>query len=583
MKKTLVAQTVAALIGGVMSVGVANAFVVGPPAAVAINGVPPATELVANSQGSGHILLVPYYSAQAGNDTYLNIVNTDMRNGKAVKVRFRGASNSDDVLDFTILLSPGDVWAGAVSRPDPSLPPKLTTSDKTCTLPSIPSGGAGFITSRLHPNLTAAEKAAEASEGYIEIFNMADIPPTVAATGTLYRDIEHVSGTPRARGATSCTSDRIVALNNAALTTNYATAIGTAVGELQLGVPTTGLVANWSIVNVPNATLWSGSAWAVEARDGAGVPGYGNIVFHPQTDVALGAAPFTIQRQRTADPLLRGGAASNDALQVPADPTLAGASYDLPDMSTPYLWADLANLANGVATKTQASRLTAALAAVSIANEYSTVSGLEGTTDWSFTMPTRRYNVARAYSTTPANESAGTTVFSNLDTTDAGVAIVGNNDYFVPTNVSTNTVVGKRHQLCVSGIELAGGAKGTAVATAIAGLTSPVTADREEGFQGGGSNEPVFSPQQPGEAFAFCGEASVLVFNATGDTSSLGSTVARIDLATTAPSGWVRLSTPGAGGLGLPVIGYNFLSLTNNNAAPGVKGTYGLAFQHRTR
>jgi len=53
---------------------------------------------VTGAQAAGDILLVPYFSAQGANATLLSIVNTDTVNGKAVKVRFRGAANSDDLL-----------------------------------------------------------------------------------------------------------------------------------------------------------------------------------------------------------------------------------------------------------------------------------------------------------------------------------------------------------------------------------------------------------------------------------------------------------------------------------------------------
>lgn len=68
-----------------------------------------------NAGGIGHINLVPYYTVQSGFDTYLNITNTDTRNGKAVKVRFRAGGNGDSLFDFTVLLSPGDKWLAAIT------------------------------------------------------------------------------------------------------------------------------------------------------------------------------------------------------------------------------------------------------------------------------------------------------------------------------------------------------------------------------------------------------------------------------------------------------------------------------------
>lgn len=94
-----------------------------------------ATQLEVNAGGMGHIQLVPYDTVQNANNTSLNIVNTGPRNGKAVKVRFRGARNSDDVFDFYVLLSPGDVWRSRVYRDEAGHTRLDLNGDTTCTLP----------------------------------------------------------------------------------------------------------------------------------------------------------------------------------------------------------------------------------------------------------------------------------------------------------------------------------------------------------------------------------------------------------------------------------------------------------------
>lgn len=578
MKKSLLSKSAVALAAGVLAVGSAQAVVVGT--AGPVNTVAAATVLEVNPAGLGHSLLVPYYTAQGGNDTYLSIVNTDMRNGKAVKIRFRGASNSDDVLDFTILLSPGDVWAGAVSKPAGQDLPKLTTSDKSCTLPAIPANGVNFNPARLHQKLSAADQASETREGYVEIFNMADIPP--AGTGNeaanarpLYRAIEHVNGVPR-----GCSEPTVLALLNQELvsTATYtaagAGALPNNTGAYGLEVPTTGLMVNWNIVNVPNAASWSGSATAIEARVAAnGAPGFGNVVLFPQIDTVNVSQADS--RLFTSDALLRGGNATNVAAETPGAQVLTALPVDFPDMSTPSLFADLAVMANGVATKSQTSRLMASFATTSVANEFNTLAAVAGKNDWTFTMPTRRYNVVRNYDNAGANESAGSTLFTNLTHDDAGGAIAAN-DYFVSGGqVVSNTVVGKRHQLCVTGVTFSGGTKGGAEGT---NRNSAVTADREEAFVTAGSAGAVFSPAVPGTPASFCGEASVLTFN---NLTALSPEVAKRDIGTPASEGWVRFAVPN-GVLGLPVLGNSFVQFTNNAATAGVKGNYGLAWPHRT-
>lgn len=57
------------------------------------------------------VALVPYYTAPSHSEPPLSITYPE-KQGKAVKVRFRGASSRDDVYDFNLFLAPGDVWKG---------------------------------------------------------------------------------------------------------------------------------------------------------------------------------------------------------------------------------------------------------------------------------------------------------------------------------------------------------------------------------------------------------------------------------------------------------------------------------------
>ena len=555
MRKSLIAQSVAAMIGGLGLVGAASAAVVGPAGGPDVDGVPAATVLQVNTDGLGHINVVPYYSVQNGNDTYINITNTDTRNGKAVKVRFRGASNSDDVFDFTLLMSPGDIWAAAITKGADGLP-VLVTNDKSCTLPNDISG-ASFVTARLNPAWTDEKKATEASEGYVEILNMADIPPvSTTDKSSLFESIKHVSGVPR-----DCASGAVADLFDDS--GSYADAL-----DKGLEVPTTGLMTNWTVINVAKAAAFTGAATAVEARETAGgAAGYGNIVLSPQAATPVTAADA---RLWTSDPLLRGGLADNTGTDgTPGTPAVSAAQYDFPDLSTPYLNLDLGALLFGDATRRQATALTQALAVTSVANEYVTDPSILAKTDWIFSMPTRRYNVARNYAGgTPAG--TGANVFTNLQYADDDADIGGVNFF---TNANTSTTAG---QICVTGISVAAGST-----TGVGNRTGAVTGDREERFVGS-STEFVISPGVPTAPLSFCGEVSVLSFNAAGETSVLGATVAKKDLTVAYTDGWVRIATPGlAPGIGLPIIGSAVTEIVNSAVAEGTAGNFGQTFPHR--
>ena len=70
-----------------------------------------------NAEGTGQVLIFPYYNAHAGYVTNINLVNSTDET-KAVKIRFREGEESNDVLDFNIYMSPNDVWTGSVSGVD---------------------------------------------------------------------------------------------------------------------------------------------------------------------------------------------------------------------------------------------------------------------------------------------------------------------------------------------------------------------------------------------------------------------------------------------------------------------------------
>ncbi|MFP5482184.1 MAG: cell surface protein, partial [Gammaproteobacteria bacterium] len=330
---------------------------------------------------------------------------TDTTRGKAVKVRFRGAANSDDVLDFQVFMSPGDVWTAAVSQGADGVA-QLVTGDNTCTVPALTPGvHQSFITDRLSATtMTPEAKANHTREGYVEIFNMADITPGTA----LFSAIKHVNSVAPCSNVAAART-----LLNTTATTDFATeALAGAAG---FDTPTGGLMGDWYIINVPQTTTFSGASTAVVAKDVAGgVSARGNFVHFPQSNTVV--AGGTVDAF-TADPLLRGAA-----------PIVTPRNYDLPDMSTPYVTSAADPLA-------QATQLTAALAVQSITNQYANDASITAKTDWVFSMPTRRYSVAANYAVPSTNAAyrvytaLGTNWFTAANTTvDAAGNICVNAD-----------------------------------------------------------------------------------------------------------------------------------------------------------
>nr|WP_312371271.1 cell surface protein [Delftia acidovorans] len=599
MKKNVLALSIAAMVGGLGFAGVASASVVVGTAKATFTeadaadnkiGLTDATKFVVTEGGTGHNLVVPYFNAQNGNMTVLHLVNTDTNNGKAVKVRFRGAANSDDLLDFQVLLSPQDVWTAAVAQgPDGRL--QLTTFDNTCTLPALRSrpvgldesfsdvpartgaGTAGYFnstTGRLNPKLSAEAAANGTREGYVEIFNMADIPrknsPVLASALSddtkLYKTIKHNSS-----GVAACDTAvlRDTLLNGELINEE-------AVAKAGMTVPTTGLMADWYIMNVPQTTTFSGAATAltaVKTVSGADVATNGAFVmFQQKSSPAVDAS--VVVNNFTADPLLLQPTGSNIGLAKAVNGTLTTAIpstdepfiranlNDLPDMSTPYLITTGTTL---VAAEAQAAALTKALATKNVINQYANDVSISGKTDWVFSMPTRRYSVALAY-TSEASAAAKTVFTANvLGKENTATAPANNAVAFFHTNnakLEATTAKGDA-RICVDATGLATYGR-----------------EEEEKF-----DDFDLSPA-PSSKTSFCGETSVLKFGvAQADTSVLGASVAFQGVRNpVSKRGWANINTSN-NDIGLPILGSAFIKLTNPSAGAGFSGTYGITWPHR--
>ena len=149
-----------------------------------------------NPDGLGQVLIYPYYTTRAdanGNtfNSLLSVVNTTAT-AKAVKVRFLEGKDSLEVLDFNLFLSPFDVWTTAIiPSPSGNGGGRITTTDKSCTLPIIPAAGQDFV-NYAYTSDGGGSTLDRTREGYVEIIEMATyLPTTVTATR-----ITHVAGVP---------------------------------------------------------------------------------------------------------------------------------------------------------------------------------------------------------------------------------------------------------------------------------------------------------------------------------------------------------------------------------------------------
>lgn len=548
MKKNVLALSIATMIGGLGFTGAAFAAV---------------GDVSVNASGDGHILLVPYYTVQDGNVTAFNIVNTDTKNGKAVKVRFRGASNSDDVLDFQVFLSPGDVWAAAVTADANGLA-QLVTQDNSCTIPKIEQNKAvPFLKNRLSKaGWTDADKNAQTREGYIEILNMADIDPAknyskddgqlVSTSGNianggssnsaLYTATKHINGVAPCTAATLKLLDGIDPSKNARKVGDAYSSDAAVVHGL---VPSTGgLTGNWFIMNSAKSTTFSAAATAIKAKTPANLLN----IYSPQMNVAAVL--------KSADPLITSG-------------LLAAKAYDVPDLSTPAL-----NTAANA--EDQASDVSTAIAQSVIANQFLADKNINAATDWVISMPTRRYVVAANYGinsdVTPQKAGYGVAA---LSTATSPALIAGPTDF---TAAVSDTDKGKAYRVFNVAVKAGtGGLFETKASNSSVNEAGQICAtasgqtffDRSEQSVTDGA---VFSP---GEAtkLSVCGETSVVTFGAKSPT---GAALAVTKADTSYTEGWGHVNFAGP----VPVLGAAFTAASNPAAAAGMIGNYGITWPH---
>jgi hypothetical protein len=210
----------------------------------------PAGAVNLNPNGLGQVLIYPYYTVNAGQQTLLSVVNTT-NVGKAVKVRFLEAYNGRDVLDFNLFLSRYDIWTAVVFKlSDAGISGDgagIFTPDNSCMAPTLTQGplsnGAGY---QQFLNYTYSGANADTgpstddrtNEGHFEMIAMADVVPA----SQLDVDITHVNGVP----PRCILAERDFEADSASV------------------APTSGLFGSASIVDVVEGTFYAYNADAID-------------------------------------------------------------------------------------------------------------------------------------------------------------------------------------------------------------------------------------------------------------------------------------------------------------------------------
>lgn len=290
-----------------------------------------------NSNGTGEVLIYPYYSVRGGTDTYLSVVNTT-NSAKAVKVRFTEGKNSREVLDFNLYLSARDMWTGAVVATTDGA--KLVTTDKSCTHPKIPTAGQAFV--------------------------------NYAYTGTVVPGIQQTGG-DGAGSTLDRTREGYFEIIEMGVITSAA--VVTAVTHTSAGVP-----ANCAVVQTDAMTMGAGGTNPVVAPTG-GLAGTASLL-NGAAGTDFGYDPVALTDFSTANIWFPAGSIHPDLTD--GIPTISRVFKGGAVITTDW---------TGSAGDDSANAVSAVLMHDNVINEYVLDTATLSGTDWVVTMPTKRYYV----------------------------------------------------------------------------------------------------------------------------------------------------------------------------------------------
>lgn len=339
-----------------------------------------------NPDGSGQVLIYPYYTIDGGNDTLISVVNT-ANEVKAVKVRFHESYNSREPLDFNLYLSPFDVWTGVVTRgpgDNGTQLPILFTNDTSCTVPDIRTNPqlqqladgtryVNFSNGRFGNSPVVAGRS-----GYLEMLEMGvvrDVTPSAVLLP---------AGQPLFTPATWATHVNGVPNNCNALVEAFAN-VPWAAGSGR------GIWAFNQMIPAPiNAELNTGNSAGIRPATG-GLFGSG-LVINGSTGRNVSYAATALEGFNFPAPPV--GSLSGSMHSDPSNLSPNLGSYGVgPQQANVFVGGRLVQSTYSPPNRLIVEAVSAVLTSQNIVNEYAfSVAGTAFTTEWVVTMPTKRFH-----------------------------------------------------------------------------------------------------------------------------------------------------------------------------------------------
>lgn len=476
-----------------------------------------------NPNGTGQVLVYPYYTVQSagGNawNTYLSVVNTTTR-AKALKVRVLEGKTSAEVLDFNLFLSPNDVWTAAIipgaTATDAA---RIVTTDVSCTNPvgqmRADLGGTGepFRNFQYSTGGDALPGTGldRTREGYVEILEMGTL------TGAWATAVTHTSaGTPANCGVVQ----------------------GQTLTPSSIENPSGGLSGTGTLINVNNGQDAGYKADALEAWRSASF--YTDAGFITPSLADASPATSVVVRAGEIDPV-------------------TGASV--------FIEADRSTFVTTSGVPAGARAVASVYMHTAVINEYILDTGSASLTDWVITQPLKRVFVSSTTAAQPytnvltASGACETIGFTFFNREERSATAAGADFSPLPPAGSPNSLCWESNVLSIRN----GQAHTTASTTSSAVLGSVNL-----------TNVNVTSTFQNGWArltFTGAGAATLGMGSSTTERAFMDSTAAATTVSATAPATF----------FGLPVTGFMVRTFRNGNLACGTatcQGNYGSLFKH---
>lgn len=138
-----------------------------------------AAAVTMSANGSGQVLIYPYYTINAGQQSALTVSNTTDK-AKAIKLMIRGGVFGRASFALNVYLGAHDTWTGTLFQwgDGAAAGPALLSNDVSCTVPDLHAADLPTVPGGRHylrPNASTLSIGAVPKEGYIVAIEMGEL------------------------------------------------------------------------------------------------------------------------------------------------------------------------------------------------------------------------------------------------------------------------------------------------------------------------------------------------------------------------------------------------------------------------